>query len=604
LIQHCCNYVVFIMIALLLLTYEPAYTLAYGMQNSYNQAEQYRNNLNLGNPDQIGNKVIFNKDANVSNLTNMRDHDLTNKGGNILNNSDEGKFLQQMEMKKIDAMQQYDLNNQNPLLVNAKRIEENPLRHTEGSHFSSSESVTKTKINKSCREGVEFEIDIIKQLVVECGLFEGWGDWQNRSMPISEDDIDDTWTELKTKEYYYDKDNWWRTQYQRIREEDGNVQQQLRAMVATRQHTLLKNIGEIKVGYSDKERSLLFYRITIPTATTVNYKYREKIKECKEKGEYWQVITEEVEKLAEANECHEINRVCLESGNKTFFDKYIISRPCWKEKISYQCYSEPQDGCKHLKSQGCQLENSNCLNRNGNICLLWQRNYRCFGEKKSLSSSLAGATIFCLGGDCHTPTIEQNNDISNVGYLAMLNEMKKDMQGTPIYVFKGESNGCRKNIVNFLNCCSSMKGWGKDLGLSRCKAGEKALALKRGKGQCHFVGTYCSQRDPIFKKCLTKKSTYCCFNSKLARVFQEHGRNQLGISFGSSKYPNCRGFTVDELRRVDFSKFDLEELFADLLFDAKNKMGKSFPKQINNQMPVIQKQTPLNGRNNNHNLSY
>ncbi|KDO03254.1 MULTISPECIES: conjugal transfer protein TraN [spotted fever group] len=147
-----------------------------------------------------------------------------------------------------------------------------------------------------------------------------------------------------------------------------------------------------------------------------------------------------------------------------------------------------------------------------------------------------------------------------------------------------------------------MKGWGKDLGLARCSLGEKALALKRGKGQCHFVGTYCSKRDKVFKKCLTKKSTYCCFNSKLARVFQEQGRNQLGISFGSSKYPNCRGFTVDELQRIDSLKFDLEELFADLLFDAKNKMGKNFPKQINNQIPIMQKQHSLGNRN--HNLSY
>jgi conjugal transfer mating pair stabilization protein TraN len=121
------------------------YTLAYGMQNSYNQAKQYRNSLRIGNPDQSGNKIIFDKDANVSNLTNMQDHDLTNKGGNILNNSDEGKFLQQMEMKKIDVMQQYDLNSNNPLLINSQKIEAEPLKYTEGSHFSSSESVTKTK---------------------------------------------------------------------------------------------------------------------------------------------------------------------------------------------------------------------------------------------------------------------------------------------------------------------------------------------------------------------------------------------------------------------------------------------------------------------------
>lgn len=142
------------------------------------------------------------------------------------------------------------------------------------------------------------------------------------------------------------------------------------------------------------------------------------------------------------------------------------------------------------------------------------------------------------------------------------------------------------------------------MGLGRCKATEKALALKRSKGQCHFIGTYCSERDPIFKQCLTKKSTYCCFNSKLARVFQEQGKQQLGISFGSAKNANCRGFTVEELQRIDFAKFNMEELFADLLIEAKNKIGKSFPQQLHNQMPIMQQQIPVNGKSHNSNLSY
>ncbi|XVN42523.1 MAG: conjugal transfer protein TraN [Candidatus Rickettsia vulgarisii] len=573
------------------------------IQDSYNQAIGYQNSVKLGNPDQMGNKVIFDKDANVSHLTNMRDNDLTNKGGNILNNSEEGKFIQTTELKKINALKEYDLNNQNPLLVNAKEIEENPLRHTEGNYFSSSESATKTEINKICQEGVEFEIDIIKQLIVENELFEGWGKWQDRIITITPYDIAPSWSKELVKEVYYDKNNWSRATYQGVREEDPLVQIELRQFIADRLGLDINNIGHhITVGYDEKEIKL-FYLSTRPEIARLNYQYRDKIKEFKEKGEYWQVITEEAEKLAEAKECHEINRVCLEAGNKTFFDKYIISRPCWQEKISYQCYSEPQDGCKHLKSQGCRLENSNCLKRHGNICLLWQRHYKCFSEKKSLSSSLAGATIFCLGGDCHTPTIEQNHNISNVGYLAMLNEMKKDMQGTSIYVFKGESNSCRKNIVSFLNCCSSMKGWGKDLGLTRCSAGEKALALKRAKGQCHFVGTYCSQRDKVFKKCLTKKSTYCCFNSKLARVFQEQGKKQLAIGFGTAQHANCRGFTVEELQRIDFSKFDLEELFSDLLDQAKDKMNKSFPQQLKNQMPIMQQQR-FNNNHTDSNLSY
>ncbi|XVN42342.1 MAG: conjugal transfer protein TraN [Candidatus Rickettsia vulgarisii] len=188
--------------------------------------------------------------------------------------------------------------------------------------------------------------------------------------------------------------------------------------------------------------------------------------------------------------------------------------------------------------------------------------------------------------------------MENIAYLAALNEMKKDMQTNPIRVFSGYGKTCKRNMLNFLNCCSGLQGWGKDLGLNQCNPEEKALALKRDKGQCHFVGTYCSERAPIFGTCLTKRSTYCCFNSKLARIVQEAGRAQLGLSFGVAQHPNCRGFTVEELQKIDFSKIDMSELFTDLFDKARDKMNKSFPKQLQNQMPIMQQQ------NNSSNLSY
>ncbi len=47
------------------------------IQDSYNRAKQYENSIRLGNPDQMGNKVIFDKDADISNLSQMNDQDLT-----------------------------------------------------------------------------------------------------------------------------------------------------------------------------------------------------------------------------------------------------------------------------------------------------------------------------------------------------------------------------------------------------------------------------------------------------------------------------------------------------------------------------------------------
>ncbi|XVN44341.1 MAG: conjugal transfer protein TraN [Rickettsia hoogstraalii] len=115
------------------------------------------------------------------------------------------------------------------------------------------------------------------------------------------------------------------------------------------------------------------------------YKYRDKIKEFREKGEYFQIVNKYLEALLEEHECHEIKRTCLESGNKLFFNQYNVNRPCWSEQINYQCSSEPKDGCHHLKKQACELKSSNCIKRASSICLQWRRDYICIAQKKSLA---------------------------------------------------------------------------------------------------------------------------------------------------------------------------------------------------------------------------
>ncbi|KJV52296.1 type-1V conjugative transfer system mating pair stabilization family protein [Orientia tsutsugamushi str. Gilliam] len=68
---------------------------------------------------------------------------------------------------------------------------------------------------------------------------------------------------------------------------------------------------------------------------------------------------------------------------------------------------------------------------------------------------------------------------------------------------------------------------------------------------------------------MARKSTYCCFQSKLARIFQEEARKQLKIDFGTPECPKCRGLTVEELQKVDFTKINMDELFGDILTKAQ-----------------------------------
>jgi hypothetical protein len=74
---------------------------------------------------------------------------------------------------------------------------------------------------------------------------------------------------------------------------------------------------------------------------------------------------------------------------------------------------------------------------------------------------------------------------------------------------------------------------------------------------CHYLGSYCSRK--VLGVCLTRRSSWCCFSSPLARIVQEQGRAQLARSFGSARHPECRGFTMEELGALDWDMMDLSE---------------------------------------------
>jgi conjugal transfer mating pair stabilization protein TraN len=60
-----------------------------------------------------------------------------------------------------------------------------------------------------------------------------------------------------------------------------------------------------------------------------------------------------------------------------------------------------------------------------------------------------------------------------------------------------------------------------------------------------------------------KKKHYCCFHSKLARIAQVGGRQQLGKDFGKSHAPICDGLSIEELERIQWSAIDFSEVVQD-----------------------------------------
>ena len=104
-----------------------------------------------------------------------------------------------------------------------------------------------------------------------------------------------------------------------------------------------------------------------------------------------------------------------------------------------------------------------------------------------------------------------------------------------------------------------------DFLLQGCDERDMTTALLKDSGYCVLVGTYCAESWPLVG-CVQQAESHCCYNSKLARIIQEQGRQQLPSvgGFGTPRAPNCRGFSAEEFQALDFSKVDLSEYYAEL----------------------------------------
>lgn len=111
---------------------------------------------------------------------------------------------------------------------------------------------------------------------------------------------------------------------------------------------------------------------------------------------------------------------------------------------------------------------------------------------------------------------------------------------------------------------------------SGCDQGDIQTGMQNEGKQCHYVGDYCQKKWPLVG-CVQKAKSYCCFNSKMARIIHEQGRPQLQSfqpngGWGAPESPNCRGFSPDEFQALDFSRINLSEYFEDVQKDLSTKI--------------------------------
>jgi conjugal transfer mating pair stabilization protein TraN len=92
--------------------------------------------------------------------------------------------------------------------------------------------------------------------------------------------------------------------------------------------------------------------------------------------------------------------------------------------------------------------------------------------------------------------------------------------------------------------------------LFQCTEEDQSTSVKLTLRLCHQVG---QTRINTLGMPLKRRNVYCCFNSMLARIIQEQGREQLGKGWGTPEAPDCAGFSIGDVSNLDFSAMDLSE---------------------------------------------
>ncbi|MGO0476905.1 conjugal transfer protein TraN [Escherichia coli] len=245
---------------------------------------------------------------------------------------------------------------------------------------------------------------------------------------------------------------------------------------------------------------------------------------------------------------------------------------CWAYRDTYVTQSADKGTCQtYTDNPACTLVSHQCaFYSEEGACLHEYATYSC-ESKTSGKVMVCGGDVFCLDGECDKAQSGQSNDFAEaVSQLAALAAAGKDvaaLNGVDVRAFTGQAKFCKKAAAGYSNCCKD-SGWGQDIGLARCSSDEKALAKAKSNKLTVSVGEFCSKK--VLGVCLEKKRSYCQFDSKLAQIVQQQGRNgQLRISFGSAKHPDCRGITVDELQKIQFDRLDFTNFYEDLMNNQK-----------------------------------
>ncbi|PAX06439.1 conjugal transfer protein TraN [Sphingomonas lenta] len=276
------------------------------------------------------------------------------------------------------------------------------------------------------------------------------------------------------------------------------------------------------------------------------------------------------------SQCAMTAETCTSSDPVTrVVDGVSVTKPCWAWERSYECNrTRPAQDCGDLdRNPACRLVREECLT-DEHPCPTVERVYRCPVPDGPAPAPqfVCDGDIYCINGECETIEREPNQEFKDAAVaLNAASQAGREFDPATMTLFEGERETCHSKVFGILNCCKG-KAFpllpGAQLLLAMgCSREEVLLHQRDAQGLCHYVGSYCS--DSVLGVCVTKKKAYCCFESKLSRILQEQGRPQIGKPWAKPKNETCRGFTIEEFARLDLSRMDFSEVYAEFQDAAK-----------------------------------
>ncbi len=283
---------------------------------------------------------------------------------------------------------------------------------------------------------------------------------------------------------------------------------------------------------------------------------------------------EELERMHDLGQAEVISEVMGPMNETRMIDGEPITKDYWETTRTYALNTDKFNTCEALKAIGCMQHGVGECDEYATgmagerMCKRFKMTYACRTTREARVSKRPDLEAMM------PPTqtgVANGNMYSALSQMEAMRQMSKHMEGDvhSLRIFRGNDNRCSINFGGaFKNCCTSDGGFGTRMHIATtCSADEKKLSEARAKNLCIFVGS--RVKSKILGVVVSKENVFCCYPTKLGFAIQRGARAQLGKDFGSAEEPRCEGLTPDELSRVDFSKIDLSDTFADIAASAQ-----------------------------------